>query len=215
MIFFSKNKRSPSITYGITVHNEATEVETLLQALIGLINKNDEILVLQDITNCSNDVDDVLARYKHKITHIQSKLNGDFSAFKNNLIKEANKKYLFQIDSDEIPDEYLIRNIKPYLKKKKDIDIFLVPRVNIVKNITAGELEKWDWKLNEEGYINFPDYQCRIIKLKQGVFWENKVHERLTGSSKIDFLPSSYNFSLIHIKDIVKQREQNIFYNTL
>lgn len=205
-----------NISYGITVNNEANEISKLLDTLLPLIDKSDEVIVLQDITNKNQDVTDVLDQYGNKIIRVEARLDGDFATFKNNLITAATKDYLFQIDADEIPKESLIKEIKFYLFKKRKKDVFMVPRINIVHGITDEHVKKWNWKINEEGYINFPDFQHRIFKMNKGIVWENKVHEKLCNYDKIIGLRSSdYSMCLLHIKEIKRQEQQNAFYDTI
>lgn len=205
-----------NISYGITVNNEADEISKLLNTLLPLIDKSDEVIVLQDITNKTQDVTDILDQYSNKIIRLEARLDGDFATFKNNLITAATKDYLFQIDADEIPKESLIRGIKSYLSEKWKDDVVMVPRINIVNGVTEEHINKWDWEVNADGYINFPDYQYRIFKLNKGIIWENKVHERLRNYKAIVSLPSTdYSMCLLHIKEIEKQEEQNSFYSTI
>jgi len=49
-----------NISYGITVNNETKEIKTLLDLLIPLIDAQDEIIVLQDITNENLEVTHIL-----------------------------------------------------------------------------------------------------------------------------------------------------------
>lgn len=217
--YSTKNKTlSPkgiSISYGITVCNEAIEIEKLLKILIPLIDRNDEIIILQDITKRNLAVEAVLNKHQSYIKIIQAQLNNDFATFKNNLIFKSSKKYLFQLDADEIPKTTLIKNIKLFLVKEQQADAFFVPRINLVNNITPTHIEKWKWNINEKGYINFPDYQARILKLNAQIFWKNKIHELLYGYKTIKQLPNDEDFCLLHIKDIKKQEQQNNFYDTL
>ncbi|MBK1898206.1 glycosyltransferase [Chryseobacterium paridis] len=204
------------ISYGITVNNEVAEIARLLNVLLPIVNKNDEIIVLQDITQKNQEVTDILDAYGDKIIRIEARLDGDFATFKNNLIRVATKDYLFQIDADEVPELSLIENLKSYLFKKRKKDVFMVPRINIVNGITDEHIERWNWQVNDKGYINFPDYQHRIFKLNQGIKWENKVHEKLCNYKKIAGLPASdYSMCLLHIKEIRRQEQQNSFYDTL
>src|SRR5689334_13938694 len=100
----------PKISYGITVNNEVEEIAQLLNALLPLIDKGDEVIVLQDVTNKNQQVADILDKYGDQIIRMEARLDGDFATFKNNLIKAAKKKYLFQIDADEIPKESLLKD---------------------------------------------------------------------------------------------------------
>ncbi len=205
----------PANSYAITVNNEAEEITRLLDILLPLIDKKDEVIVLQDITRKDEKVTAILDKYGEKIIRIEACLDGDFASFKNNLIKAAKKKYLFQIDADEYPTEYLIKNLKDYLRNKSNIDCFYVPRINIVDGITADYIQKMKWDINNKGYINFPDYQSRILKNNKKIFWKNKVHEVFYGYKKIAEMPKDYNFCLIHYKSFEKQKTQNEFYNNL
>ncbi|WP_292009518.1 glycosyltransferase [Chryseobacterium sp.] len=207
--------RPVTVTYGITVCNEYKELKILLDVLIPLIDKNDEILVLRDVTNPDQQVGDLLRSYQPNIRVIEAKLNGDFATFKNNLINHSKSRYLFQIDADEYPDEYLIKNLKPYLRKEKSVECFFVPRINIVEGITEEYIQEMNWNIDEKGYINFPDYQARIIKNNKKIFWKNKVHEVLYGNKNFTEIPKDYKMSLIHIKNFEKQKKQNEFYDTL
>lgn len=204
-----------TITYGITVCNEFQELRLLLDILLPLIDNNDEILILRDITNPDQKVGELLNEYQFKIKVIEAKLDGDFATFKNKLIENAKSKYLFQIDADEYPTEHFIKTLKPYLKKEKSVELFFVPRINIVEGITEEYVKEMDWNMNEEGYINFPDYQARIIKNNKKIFWKNKVHEVLYGNKNFTEVPRDYNLSLIHKKNFEKQKKQNDFYETL
>lgn len=206
----------PKISYAITVNNEAEEITKLLHVLLPLIDKNDEVIVLQDITKKDQKVTDILDTYGEKIIRIEARLDGDFATFKNNLISTATKDYLFQIDADEIPKESLIKEIKYYLFRKRKKDVFMVPRINIVNGITDEHVKQWNWQVNDQGYINYPDYQHRIFKLNKGIKWENKVHEKLCNYEKIIGLPAAdYSMCLFHIKEIKRQEQQNAFYDTI
>lgn len=205
-----------SISYGITVNNETKEIKKLLDILIPLVNRNDEIIVLQDITNENLEVTSVLESYGNKIKKVKSRLNGDFAAFKNNLINESTKQYLFQIDADEYPKDKLIKNLKWFLIKNLKSDCFLVPRINIVHGIKDQDIEKWKWETNEKGYINFPDYQTRLFKLNKKILWQNKIHEVLINYNRLKKLPTeNEDYCLVHEKQIERQRSQNAFYETL
>jgi hypothetical protein len=94
-----------------------------------------------------------------------------------------------------------------------DIELYAVPRINTVKGLTSEHINKWGWYINENGWINYPDHQTRILKNIPEIKWINKVHERLVGAKEIVPLPGGYD--LIHPKTIERQEKQNNFYNTL
>lgn len=63
--------------------------------------------------------------------------------------------------------------------------------------------------------INFPDYQSRVYRNKEGVRWEGKVHERVVSNNRSEYFGLSSLYSLLHIKDIKRQEQQNNYYSTL
>ena len=97
----------------------------------------------------------------------------------------------------------------------KEADVILVPRINTVEGLTQEHIEKWRWKVDEKGWVNFPDYQWRIWKNKPEIEWINKVHERLNGFKSYITLPAVPLFCLNHPKKIKRQEEQNKYYETL
>jgi hypothetical protein len=209
------------MTYGITVCNEDEELNHLLTHLIPLIDDEDEILVLRDITKTNSKVTKVLelhmARFPNRIRPIERMLNKDFANFKNSLINEATGDYLFQIDADELPNDFLIENIKAVIDINKEVDVFYIPRVNKVIGITKEHITKWGWNIDDNERINFPDLQMRLFKLDKEIKWKNKVHEVLDNYKITTILPyDEYeDFCLYHIKDIKKQEEQNKFYELI
>jgi len=213
-MFFSRKKIK--ISYGITVCNEAAELSKLLATLTPIIDVDDELIILQDITNKDERVSEIIEQYKGKVVVVEAKLNSDFATFKNNLITTAKGDYLFQIDADEIPKESLVKQLKKILRQKSRRDCFLVPRINIVNGLTPEHVNNWKWKVDENNRVNFPDYQFRIFKLNGSIKWKNPVHEEVVGYKKHYYLPSkNEDYCLIHIKDINKQVLQNSFYDTI
>jgi hypothetical protein len=63
--------------------------------------------------------------------------------------------------------------------------------------------------------VNFPDYQCRILKNVKRIKWKNKVHEILTGYKTESNLPANDEFCIHHPKTIERQEKQNLLYETL
>ena len=91
----------------------------------------------------------------------------------------------------------------------------MVIPVNKVIGITEEHIRKWNWNVNEHGWVNWPDPQWRIYKNVDYIKWENKVHEKLVGYKTISNLPIDVSFSLHHIKDIERQEKQNSYYDSL
>ena len=209
------------ISYAIPVCNEHIELENLLSFLIRYIDENDEIVVQCDKGNTTPEVYRVLDSFKAPVglkdplEIIEFPLKGHFSNFKNNLKEHCSGDWIFQIDADELPHESLIINLKELLKLNTNTEMLLVPRVNTVEGITQEHINKWSWNVNEKGWVNWPDYQTRIIQNSPKIKWQNKVHEQIVGITTKGVLPMEEEWSLYHPKNIGKQEAQNNFYNSL
>jgi glycosyltransferase involved in cell wall biosynthesis len=209
------------ISYAIPVCNEHAELEKLLDFLEYHIQVEDEVVVQCDKGNTTPEVYKVLdsERYsdgfRRQLKVIEFPLNGHFSNFKNNLKEHCSGDWIFQIDADELPHESLIVNLKELLKLNTNTEMLLVPRVNTVKDLTQEHVNKWRWNVDEKGWVNWPDYQTRIIQNSPKIKWQNKVHEQIVGISTQGALPMEEEWSLYHPKNIGKQEAQNNFYDTL
>jgi len=208
-----------TISYAIPVCNEWKEIQYLLNYLFKHKREQDEIVVQCDEGNTTPSVYQVLQEYStyHSVGFkvVEFPLNGDFDTFKNNLKDHCSGDYIFQIDADEYPDDYLMDTIESVIKMNDSVDVFWVPRINKINGLTQEHIVKWGWNVDNDGRVNFPDYQCRVFKNVKRIKWKNKVHEQLTGHKTQSQLPANDEFCLIHIKDIKRQEKQNKFYSKL
>lgn len=207
-----------NVTYGITVCNEINEITTLVNFLHPRIQSDDEILIQYDEGGVTDDVMGYLRIINDLHTNVNVigfPLNKDFASYKNNLKNHAKGIFIFQIDADEIPNEYLITNMHDLLESNKDIDLFFVPRVNTVEGLTDEHIQKWRWNVNEKGWVNWPDVQTRIYRRTSEIEWEGKVHERIKGYNTMTYLPIEEEYALYHPKGIERQEKQNALYETI
>jgi hypothetical protein len=207
-----------NVTYAITVVSELEEITRLVDFLLPRIGQEDDILIQYDDEKVTKEVKgylDIVSQLNKKVTVIGFPLNDDFASFKNNLKNHAQGIFIFQVDADEIPHEYIVTNMSQLLEANKEVDLFFVPRVNTVKGLTSEHVKKWGWQLNEEGWVNWPDYQTRIYRRTSEIEWVGKVHERIVGYNTMSILPQEEVFSLKHPKDIKRQEKQNEYYETL
>ena len=206
------------ISYAVTVKDELVELDRLLFRLQEHKRDKDEIVVVYDGTNGSSNVEQYLKAQTVASSPFRLhsfEFNNDFSELKNYITKQCTGDYIFQIDADEFPNEYLISILPTILESNAETEVYLTPRVNTVEGLTEAHIQKWGWNVNEQGWVNYPDYQWRIWKNKPEIKWVNKVHERLDGFKTYVTLPPQEEFSLYHPKDIERQEKQNNYYNTL
>jgi len=206
------------ISYAITVCNEFLEIQKLIPFLLENKRIQDEIVILFDQKNGDLEVLNYLLKF-NKLPNVQTwrgfEFDGDFSEWKNLLTTYCAGDYIFQIDADELPNKYLIDNLPSILENNPDNEVYLVPRVNTVDGLTEEHIQKWNWRINNKGWVNWPDYQWRIWKKKPEIKWKNKVHEVLDGYKLYAILPDREELALYHPKTISKQEKQNNYYDTL
>ena len=209
-----------TISYCITACNEHQELGKLLYILKQKINPEDEIVIQVDSVNVTNEVLNI-AEYAvssaSNVKLVKFPLNKDFASFKNNANTYCTKDFIFQIDADEFPDDFLLENIYSIIESNDQVDLFVVPRKNTVEGLTQEHVEKWRWQVNENMLVNWPDYQTRIYKRNRDIRWQRKVHEYISGYKRMSYLPDveEMNLCLHHPKNIERQEMQNKFYETI
>ena len=205
------------ISYGITVYNEAEELKRLLEVLYNSIDDQDEVVV------CVDGEDDAvrfeLDVYSKKFSDsykpmkvYQRKLNKNFAAQKNSIIDNSTGDYVFHIDADEYPNKILLQQLKQILTIN-DVDLVWIPRVNTVEGMREHHIQKWGWRVTENNWVNYPDYQARVFRNDKSIRWERPLHEVIRGYKTYSHLPPHEELSLYHPKTIERQEEQNMFYN--
>ena len=205
------------ISYAITVCNEFIEIQRLIKFLLENKRMQDEIVVLYDAKNGDVEVESFLRAnsINGEFAWHKAEFQGHFADWKNKLNSFCKGDYIFQIDADEMINEYVCRILPQVIEANPGVDVMLVPRINTVEGMDQDHMQQWGWAVNEHGWINFPDYQWRIYRNKSAVMWINRVHEVLTGYNTIAHLPTEREWCLWHPKTIERQIKQNNYYETL
>ena len=197
------------ISYSILTHNETDSLEKLLKFLVKWKQPQDEIVILDDYSDDEN-TKQILDFYvsTHDIVFEQRNLLNDFATQKNYLKSMCSGDYSFNLDADEMASRWLMKNIHGILEEN-EIDLVYLPRINTVDGLTQQHAQHWGWSINEEGWVNFPDWQGRIFKNRPNIKWERPVHEMLVGFQTYSHLPTEKPFCIRHYKTIDKQEQQN------
>lgn len=233
-----KRSEYPNISYAIPVCDEHVELAMLLNQLNAWIDESDQIVVQTDTGKVTKEVLSVIDEFagicKSEFKTISFKLNNDFAAFKNNLKSHCTGRYVFQIDADELLGDSLLMNLPVFLHDNSEIDLFYIPRINIVEGITEEYAHSQHWNLQKiefpiaselnEHVINFPDRQARLFKNLPEIKWRNRVHEVITGHKSYVDMASGLreldaaqiqSWCLVHIKEIERQVKQNEAYSQI
>ena len=200
------------ISYGITVHNEVDELERLLGNLLVGIEEQDEVVICVDGNH--KGVKDVIELYSidSRVIHYNRKLDGNFADHKNSVIEKSSGDYIFHIDADEYPHKTLLNQLKQILEIN-NVDLIWIPRVNTIEGMTDEHIKRWGWRVTENKWVNYPDYQARVFRRDDKIRWTRPLHEYITGCETYSHLPPHEELSLYHPKTIEKQEKQNLFYN--
>tara|TARA_Y100000385_G_C12949321_1_gene574744 strand:- start:129 stop:755 length:627 start_codon:yes stop_codon:yes gene_type:complete len=206
---------TPTISYAITVYNEITEIKKLISLLSVSKREEDEIVVLMD-SKGPDEVWEYLLSVEDELGSLnKEKFDNNFSNWKNLLTSYCSNDYIFNIDADEYPNMELMKVLPQILNTNLNIDMFYVPRVNLVEGLTEAHIKQWGWRVNEKTWVNWPDYQMRVYRNSNNIKWKNRVHEVLEGYDQFTTLPEAEEYALYHPKQIKRQEEQNNFYATL
>ena len=146
------------ISYSILVHNEDKTLEKLLKFLVKWKHMDDEIVILDDYSD-NEKTKQILDFYvsTYDIVFEQRNLLGDFASQKNYLKNMGSGDYSFNLDADEMISRWMIRNVHAIIDGNEGIDLIYLPRINTVDGITEEHCRAYGYRLDENGWVNFPD----------------------------------------------------------
>ena len=203
------------ISYGLTVCNEHEEIKNLIEFILENKQQEDEIVVVYDQNRVTDEVMDVLDRYE-QVNSYPFNFQQNFLENKNFLNSKCTGDYIFQLDADEVPNYYLMAYLPTLLEANEGIDLLITPRKNLVEGLTPTHVAKWGWRVNEQGWVNWPDAQKRIYKNDPKIQWSgHQVHGMVSGYETYATLPMEESFSITHNKTIDRQENQNNRYSKI
>ena len=191
-----------TISYAITVCNEAVQLHSLLQFLQTYLNEGDEIVVQADKQNVTDEVRAVVSSHKQHITTYEEwSLDMDFAQAKNHLNSLCKGEYIFQLDADERPQEWLMEHLQEILGCHPLIELFKLPRINYLLDEASYKASLSANEKIDAERVSWPDYQGRLYKNRPGrIRWHRAIHERIRGHWLYWHLPQEDRYALLHIK---------------
>ena len=171
------------LSYAITACNEHEEIIRLVTQLLNYKGENSEIVVLLDTPKAPTEMVEYLELQANAdyITLIESEFDNDFAHWKNFLNSNCKGEWIFQLDADEYLDPNLIVNLEDILENNIDKDLIVVPRINTVEGLTEEHIQKWGWRVDEKGWVNFPDVRPVSTKIKKQLVGLEKCTKELVG----------------------------------
>jgi glycosyltransferase involved in cell wall biosynthesis len=201
------------ISYAILTHNEGEYIANLLPYLIRNKRVEDEIVVVDDYSD-DHLTKQTLEKYSDSIILKYRTFDGDHTQ-KNYLNSVCTGDYILQLDADESVSVEFIEYLHELIQANNEVDLFVMPRINTVENLTKEWIEKWGWRINHLGWVNYPDWQMRLYKNCSYIKWEGLLHSRIIGARNIAYFPEEELYSIIHHKKLDRQIEQNNLYTKI
>lgn len=209
------------LSYIIGVNNETKVLDMCIIQVLQHKQLQDEVVVVTNQTTNKATLD-ILQKHKESIKVVDySDPIKDFSVYKNykKSLASEDSHFIFDLDADEIPNKSLLQVLPEIILNNPEVDLYWVPRINIVEGITPEYIQSQGWQTSiHKGatIINFPDFQGRIYANKPHIQWKNKVHEQVSGHKLHSMLPAfdTYNniaedYTLLHIKTFQDQVRGN------
>ena len=189
------------ISFLVTIHNEGVnDLGFLLDQLSEYkkINPQDEIVVLDDYSDNLETLE-LLEKYKDDIKHVKHSLDLNFGRHKQAGNEQCSGEYVFQTDADEYFAEDLLYGLKDLVEENPDVELFLVPRINIIRGLTKEHLKRYPWDISKISGLGdgsaVMDQDSEEFK-----FLNDNGFVRGTGSLPNNKIRVSYDYPLINQK---------------
>lgn len=178
------------ISYCINHNGSNTNLHSILEYISQRKRLNDEILISIEKSKLKEETELIIKEFNCAYL-----TNSDLNEIKikNNLKTNCTGDYIFYLTSTETPANETISNLHEILKSNIDIDLFLVPRINLHPNENNPPKDA-----NELGWSNWPDYQERIFKNKFNLKFSK---EKISGVSSGAKLPDTPEYAITRIVD--------------
>lgn len=141
------------LSFLVTVHNEDSDLEILLDQLNEYLSSNpeDEIIILDDYSDNPKTIQ-IIDKYKDSVKVVKHKLDvngGGFGEHKQFGNEQCSGDFIFQCDADEYFSDDLLYGLKDLIQSNPQVDLFLVPRINIIRGLTEERAKPWGWEISK------------------------------------------------------------------
>jgi len=200
-----------STTYAITINDELNSVKRLMHTVHECKDKDAEIIAIHCYRQESDMNNSVHVEIKEYLmdnvdTYCNYKFKDNLADLKNYIMSLSTKDYIFLLDADEYLTTQTLALWNNVIKNEPNYDVFWTPRINIIENLTEEDKQAFGFKLNERGWINWPDNQPRIFKNNKDIKWEYKDERyRLIGVTKSGALTPDPRLATIN-----RKKESNV-----
>ena len=139
--------KTPLISYVVLIKNEGKQLKSLFE-LLSKYMVNNECIILDDFSDDS-DTNEILKelRTRESFSIYQHKLAGDYSEHRNSVFEFCKGEYIVSIDGDEIPSEFLLKNLPEIFKANTEIELYWVSRMNDFNGVYPSISKQYGWTL--------------------------------------------------------------------
>lgn len=197
-----------TIGYMILCKNEDESLNQLLKQITELKGTSDKVYIVRDSNGSNNKTKYIIESYKDDIISFEKPVDKAIHDQKNWLATQADTDYLFYLDADELLDERFYMIVHDLISTN-DVDVFFLPRTNIVEGLTEEYRASRGWVLDEKGRVNWPDVQDRLFRNNKGIHFNPIPHGRLIGQDTFAALPEEELYAIYHRKTLEKQVSDN------
>ncbi len=204
------------ISYQILCKNEDESLKELLDLLLEYKQEQDEINVCRDSTGTNPATLEIVKEYEGKINYYEREIKHTIHEQKNWLAGKATGDFLMYLDADELLEPLFLKNLPSMVEHNKEVDIYFFPRINTVEGLTEEYKASRNWRTNQHGWINYPDWQDRLFRHKVGIKYHEIPHGRLTSKGrKYAMLPhvATTVYAIKHHKTFEKQVSDNTWHD--
>ncbi len=206
------------ISYALTVCQEIDEIQKLIPHIQKYKREIDNILVLFDEKNGSDEVREYLETIEN-ITLIRANFDNNFASFKNKIFSYLPQDctHVFFLDADELPHHLLLSYLPDIIDGNPNVDLFWVPRINIVRGIGLSHIEKWGWNVSKlDNYKEEKVFDLNIPEQKDEYELLNKYNLIFDGQITDNFVYACFYTPIINKWDMqgrIVKNKPNIRYS--
>lgn len=175
-----------NLSFLITTHNEDSELEHLLDRTKQFVSTNNVEVVILDDYSLNEKTQEIIQKYisidSKKYQVYYHHLNKNFGEHKQYGSSKCKGDYIWQLDADEYPSEFLLENIFSILESNPSIEFYQFPRINLLYNLNKEQHELWGWEVRKSPFIIsveksfFNESQYSYIKENNLILKETDSH---------------------------------------